>query len=77
VIGSNLFNILAILGLSGLVSPLPVQPALFDYDCPWMLGVTLILGPIMMTGLRISRWEGGVLLAVYAIYLGMLISKPA
>jgi hypothetical protein len=42
-----------------------------------MLGVTLILGPIMLTGLRISRWEGGVLLAVYGVYLGMLIARPA
>ncbi len=74
VIGSNLFNILVILGVSGMFSPLPVQPALMESDCWWMLGVTLLLFPIMFTGLRVSRWEGGVLLSVYGVYLGLLLS---
>jgi cation:H+ antiporter len=73
VIGSNLFNILAILGLSSTVSPLSVQPTLFAIDCWWMLGVTLLLFPIMFTGLRVNRWEGGVLLCVYCIYLGSIL----
>jgi cation:H+ antiporter len=74
VIGSNLFNILVILGLSALVSPLRVQPALVTWDCWWMLGVTLLMFPIMFTGLRVSRWEGGVLLAVYVVYLCLLLT---
>lgn len=74
VIGSNLFNILAILGLSAMAAPLPVQTALIASDCWWMLGVTLLLFPLMFTGLRVSRWEGGVLLAVYCVYLGLLLS---
>lgn len=74
VIGSNLFNILAILGLSAMVAPLPVQPALIASDCWWMLSVTLLLFPLMFTRLRVSRWEGGVLLAVYCVYLGLLLS---
>jgi len=80
VIGSNLFNILGILGLSALASPLPVQSELIASDCWWMLGVTLLLFPIMFTGLRVSRWEGGVLLAVYIVYLWLLLAaqpKPA
>jgi len=74
VIGSNLFNILAILGLSAMVSPLPVQPSLIASDCWWMLGITLLLFPIMFTGRRVSRWEGGVLLATYCMYLGLLLA---
>lgn len=74
VIGSNLFNILAILGLSALAAPLPVDPALFASDCWWMLGVTLLLFPVMFTGLRVSRWEGALLLAVYGVYLGLLLT---
>ena len=74
VIGSNLFNILAILGLSAMVAPLPVQSDIIASDCWWMLGVTLLLLPIMFTGLRVNRWEGGVLLAVYCVYLGLLLS---
>jgi cation:H+ antiporter len=73
VIGSNLFNILGILGLSALAAPLPVQPELFASDCWWMLGVTLLLFPIMFTGLRVSRWEGALLLATYCVYLGLLL----
>jgi cation:H+ antiporter len=76
VIGSNLFNILGILGLSALVAPLPVQPELVASDCWWMLGVTLLLFPIIFTGLRISRWEGGVLFAVYVVYLWLLLAAP-
>jgi cation:H+ antiporter len=80
VIGSNLFNILGILGLSAMVSPLPVLPELVASDCWWMLGVTLLLFPLLFTRQRVSRWEGAVLLAVYAAYLWLLLAaqpKPA
>ncbi len=73
VIGSNLFNVLGILGLSALVVPLPVDPGLLDSDVWWMLGVTLLLFPIMFTGLRVSRREGGILLAIYCVYIGSLV----
>ncbi len=74
VIGSNLFNILVILGLSAMVSPLPVQAAIIASDCWWILGVTVLLFPLMFTKLRVSRWEGGVLVAVYGIDVAMLLS---
>lgn len=73
VIGSNLFNILGVLGLTALVSPLPVPPAAAFGDNYWMLAVTLLLFPILYTGSRVSRAEGGVLLAAYAVYLGLLL----
>jgi cation:H+ antiporter len=73
VIGSNLFNILCILGLSGLLAPLPVQAELLASDCWWMLGVTLLIFPLMFTRRNINRGEGGVLMAAYAIYLGLLL----
>ena len=75
VIGSNLFNILIVLGVCGLVSPLPVQPELVAGDCWWMLGITLLLFPIMFTAARVSRWEGGLLLATYVIYIGLLLGR--
>ena len=75
VIGSNLFNILAILGLSGLASPLPVAPGLVASDCLWMLWITLLLFPIIFSGRRVTRWEGGLLIAVYGAYLALLLSK--
>jgi cation:H+ antiporter len=76
VIGSNLFNILAILGLGGLFAPLPIPPGLTQSDFPWMMGVTLLLLPLMLTGMTIRRWEGGVLLAAYGVYLTLLLRQP-
>jgi cation:H+ antiporter len=73
VIGSNLFNILGILGISAMFSPLPVQSALMASDSWWMLGITLLLLPIMFSGMRFSRWEGALLLTVYVVYLGLLL----
>jgi cation:H+ antiporter len=73
VIGSNLFNILVILGISATIAPLHVQPTIYASDCWWMLGVTLLLFPIMFTGLRVNRWEGGLLLAAYCLYLGNVL----
>ena len=40
-----------------------------------MLGVTLLLFPLMFTGLRINRWEGALLLGVYATYLALLLTR--
>lgn len=73
VIGSNLFNILGILGLSALASPLPVAWAIGTSDNWWMLGATLLLWPIMVAHKRINRWEGCVLLIVYGAYMTFLM----
>jgi cation:H+ antiporter len=74
VIGSNLFNILVILGASALISPLSVPSILVVSDCWWMMAVTVLLFPIMFSGFRISRWEGVILLSVYAVYLWLLLA---
>jgi len=75
VIGSNLFNILAVLGVTGLVSPLgiPVAEAARNLDLWVMLAVALACLPIMITGREISRWEGAVFLGYYAAYTGYLV----
>lgn len=75
VIGSNLFNILGTLGSCALAAPLPVQPALFDVDSWVMLGITLLLAPIIISGFRVARWEGASLLTVYAGYMGWLLTS--
>lgn len=56
-----------------MIAPLPVQSDLIASDCWWMLGVTLMLFPIMFTGLQVNRWEGAGLFAAYGIYLGFLL----
>jgi cation:H+ antiporter len=74
-IGSNLFNILCVLGLSALVSPLPVPPQIITSDCWWMLGATILLLPLMFTGRKINRWEGVALLTLYCFYIGLLLNS--
>jgi cation:H+ antiporter len=73
VIGSNLFNILFILGLSSAIAPLSVHPTILSSDNWWMLGATLLLFPMMLSGARVTRLEGAGLLAMYGIYLTRLL----
>ncbi len=72
LIGSNVFNILAVLGITGLVIELPVESTdLLTYDFPWLLVITLVLLPFIrwLGHGVISRWQGLVLLILYALYL--------
>lgn len=75
VIGSNTFNILGCLGLSGMVAPdgLGLAPALMAFDIWVMLAVALACIPVFMTGREIARWEGAVFLGYYAAYSAYLI----
>jgi cation:H+ antiporter len=73
VIGSNLFNILVVLGGAALFGPVPVAPLTAARDLWWMLGVTILLFPIMASGFRVRRWEGWVLLGVYMTYVMLLL----
>ena len=69
VLGSNIFNLLGILGLSALLQPLPVHPRILHFDQWVMLGTSLLLLLFLYTGRRLSRAEGGILLLGYGIYV--------
>lgn len=75
VVGSNIFNVLAVLGLTSLVIPRGVQvvPAVLRFDLPVMLAVAVACLPIFFTGNRIARWEGGLFLGYYGAYTMYLI----
>jgi cation:H+ antiporter len=73
VIGSNIFNLLGILGIAALVRPLPVAAGLIASDLWWMLAFALVLLPMMLRGMRITRVEGALLVAGYGVYLGVLL----
>jgi cation:H+ antiporter len=76
VVGSNTFNILGCLGISGLVSGstgLVLAPSLMAFDIWVMLAVALACLPVFMTGREIARWEGGVFLLYYIAYVTYLI----
>ena len=75
VVGSNIFNILGVLGISALVAPsaLSVAPAMLAFDLPVMVAVALACLPIFFTGNLIARWEGGLFFAYYLAYTAYLI----
>lgn len=74
VIGSNIFNILAILGVAPLISPIKTQ-GISNVDMILMLGVSILLYPLLKSGLKISRKEGILLLLIYIAYTVYLIVR--
>lgn len=73
IIGSNIFNILGILGVAAVIRPQTVSSQVLVLDLPVMLAACLALGPLLKSGGRISRIEGACLLAAYGVYLGVLL----
>lgn len=71
VLGSNIFNLLGILGVSALLQPLPVHLRVLQFDQWVMLGTSLLLLLFLYTGRRLSRLEGGILLLGYGLYASL------
>lgn len=74
ILGSNIFNLLGILGVSALLQPLPVHARILNFDQWVMLGVSLVISLFLYSGRRLSRLEGGTLLAGYGLYLWVSFS---
>lgn len=76
VIGSNIFNILLILSVSGLISPITFNPN-FNAELLLLIGGTLLLTIFMFTSkkMKIDRWEGAVLLGIFVVYTIYLINR--
>ncbi len=68
VVGSNVFNVLGILGVSALVRPLPLPADGGWRDIAVMLGFSMVLLPMLVSGMRLVRWEGLALMAAYVAY---------
>jgi len=73
VIGSNIFNVFGALGLTAAISPFG-QGSVNDTDLWVMLGFSLLLMRFAHTGWRMERWEGGLLLAGFVVYLVILLT---
>ena len=75
VLGSNIFNILAVLGIAGTVAPdgINVSPAVINFNAPVAIAVALACFPIFYSGKQIDRWEGILFLFYYLAYNGYLI----
>ena len=74
VVGSNIFNVLAILGVAPLIEPVKAQGISY-VDMILMVALSLMLYPVMRSGMKISRLEGGFMLLVYIAYTMYLIVK--
>jgi cation:H+ antiporter len=79
VVGSNIFNILSVLGLAALVAPdgVNVAPSALRFDIPVMIAVAFACLPIFFTGYAIARWEGLVFLGYYVLYTLFLVGASA
>ncbi len=76
VVGSNVFNLLAVLGASTLTRPIPVVDSVIRVEAPVMLAVSVIVLPFVWTTLRLTRWEGIILLASYGAFV-VLLALPS
>ncbi|MBO9455112.1 calcium/sodium antiporter [Paracoccus sp. R12_1] len=73
VVGSNIFNLLSILGLTALVAPLPIPPEMLRLDLWVMLASSLLLAPFLFRGIPINRPVGAVFVLAYCAYVWVLL----
>lgn len=75
VVGSNIINILMIIGITALVAPIAVDRSAVKTDMPFLLGISILLLPLGLTNATVNRWEGLVLLAVFSAYMFYLFRQ--
>jgi cation:H+ antiporter len=68
LLGSNIFNVLSILGITSIVKEIHVSEIIHQVDMLWMLGITLLILPLMLFQRKLARTEGVILLLVYVYY---------
>jgi len=76
IVGSNIFNLLMILGTAGVVRPLPIEPRMISVDLWVMLGFAVLLVPLVFRRGVLTRGGGACLLAAYAGYVAWLVWNP-
>lgn len=77
ILGSNIYNILGIGGVTALIAPTAIPPEIVSFDNLVMLGVAVALMALMFTGRRVSRIEGTTLLAAYGVYVWSVFPATA
>ena len=73
VVGSNIYNLLAVLGILAVVVPISVDPAVLRFELPALVVFTVVLTAMLLHERRLSRLDGAVLLGGYVVFLGVLI----
>jgi cation:H+ antiporter len=75
VIGSNIANIALVLGTTALIAPLAIDKDFFKFNWPWMMGFSILLYLLLLSGYNLVRWEGALLLGAIVIFLILLIRR--
>lgn len=73
LLGSNIFNVLSIIGITAMIQPLAINAEILHTDFPWMLGITLLILPLMIFRKRLGTPSGIILLVSYALYIFFLL----
>lgn len=73
ILGSNIMNILSIIGITSLIKPIRLSEEFIRTDYLWMIGISILLFPLMRTKMKVSKIEGSILLLAYIGYLYFLI----
>lgn len=72
LIGSNIFNIMAVLAITSIIHPVQIEQAVLDWDMIWMLAIFIVLLPMMVYRRKVGRFSGVVLLLTYIAYILLL-----
>ena len=73
LIGSNIFNIMAVLGITSMVKPIEVSEKVLSFDMYWVICIALLMFPVLFIGKRIGRLKGVILLSAYIAYIYMVL----
>lgn len=73
LVGSNIFNILCVIGLTAIIKPIEVTDKIINPDMYWMLAIALALGVILFFWKKIQRWHGVILILSYLSYITILV----
>jgi len=76
IIGSNIFNIGFVLGITTLIKPLEANPLILSFDIFWFVGVSLllVLMIVLPPSLKLARWKGMIMISLYLIYLYLILN---
>ncbi|MWV38754.1 calcium/sodium antiporter [Natrialba sp. INN-245] len=73
VVGSNIYNVLAVLGIVAIITPISIAPETLRFEFPFLVVFTLVLVAMMGYGRRLSRIDGAILVAGYGVFVFLLL----
>lgn len=75
LLGSNIFNILSVLGITAMIAPVPLTQSIFENDVVWMIGIAMLLFVLMLIRKNLNRLKGVLLILCYLAYIYFLFDR--